>query len=328
MKAGIFCQPEIGLPLHEMNVSLIDKLEVSSPNGKILHSDLHPGGFGISRYRMDEAIRNIALSTGAIIMDDTKVNSISFSNEIFTVETTVGSFQSKSCCGSWGKRSNIDVKWKRLFTNKNSDRLDNYVGIKYHVKTTMPADTIYLHNFKNGYCGFSKIEDDLYCLCWFSKASNIKTAGSVAAAEEKILSENPALKKLLENVTKVNDQPVTISQVSLSKKSAVEEHVLMLGDAAGMISPLCGNGMSIAMRSAKIAAAELDAFLSGNISREKMENNYREERRKAFGKRIKAGRIIQSLFGKKLTTDIFIGLMKRSKKMTERLVGLTHGKDF
>lgn len=323
-----FLTAEIGLPLHEMNVSLIQKLEVSSPCGHILRNDLMPGGFGISRYRIDEAIRNIAVSAGAVIMDNTKVNNVNFNNDIFTVETTAGSFQSISCCGSWGKRSSIDVKWKRSFTGKNADRLNNYVGIKYHAKADLPADTIYLHNFKDGYCGFNKIEDDLYCLCWFSKASNIKKAGSITAAEKKILSENPVLKELLEKITKVDQQPVTISQVSLSKKSAVEEHVLMLGDAAGMISPLCGNGMSIAMHSAKIAAAELDAFLSGNTSRQQMENNYEKKRKKVFGKRIKAGRIIQSLFGKKAMTNIFIGLMKRSKRMTNKLIDLTHGEDF
>ncbi len=41
-------------------------------------------------------------------------------------------------------------------------------------------------------------------------------------------------------------EPVTISQISFEKKSQVENHVLMLGDAAGMITPLCGNGMSMA----------------------------------------------------------------------------------
>ena len=47
----------------------------------------------------------------------------------------------------------------------------------------------------------------------------------------------------------------------------------MLGDAAGMITPLCGNGMSMAFHSAKIAFEKIDLFLEKKISREEMESN-------------------------------------------------------
>ena len=39
---------------------------------------------------------------------------------------------------------------------------------------------------------------------------------------------------------------------SFAPKKPVEEHILMSGDAAGLITPLCGNGMAMAIRSAKI----------------------------------------------------------------------------
>jgi flavin-dependent dehydrogenase len=54
----------------------------------------------------------------------------------------------------------------------------------------------------------------------------------------------------------------------------VQDHVLMLGDAAGMITPLCGNGMSMAMHSAKLAFTEINNFLQQKISRNEMEKNY------------------------------------------------------
>jgi hypothetical protein len=44
----------------------------------------------------------------------------------------------------------------------------------------------------------------------------------------------------------INTVPYTISQISFEKKTRIEKHMLMLGDAAGMITPLCGNGMSMA----------------------------------------------------------------------------------
>ena len=329
MESWDFLAEEIGVPLWTLNVSMITKLQVSSPNGNTLNTSLDTGGFGISRYRLDHTIKEIAEQNGVMVKENCKAEDMIFADELFTIKTAEGNFKSICCCGGWGKRSNIDIKRKRDFIHKRSGLLNNYVGIKYHIKGPYPADTIFLHNFKDGYCGLSKIEDNLYCLCYFMKASNLKKSGhSIEQAEEKILSENPHLQKILATADKTGEKPVTISQVSLSKKAAVEDHIFMLGDAAGMISPLCGNGMSIAMHSAKIAAAHLHDFLENKISRKEAEKNYAAGRKKVFRIRVAAGRFIQSLFGKKILTNIFLGLMKKSKFLTLKIIGLTHGERF
>jgi menaquinone-9 beta-reductase len=323
-----YLETEISVPLTEMNLPIIKKLWVTSPNGNALHSDLDLGGFGISRYTLDNTLKNIAENIDVTIMQNCKAEDVQFVENIFTIKTTQGIYQSKVCCGSWGKRSNFDLKWKRPFTSKTSDRLNNFVGIKYHVKTDFPNDMIALHNFKDGYCGISKIEDDKYCVCYLTKASNIKKAGSIEKAEESILSENPHLKTLFESIQKLYDAPVSISQISFSKKNAIENNVLMLGDAAGMITPLCGNGMSMAMHSAKIAATTISAFLQNNISRQQLEDNYAKAWKDNFNTRVNIGKFIQYLFGRKTTTNLFVNLMKRSKFLTNKVISLTHGKAF
>jgi len=102
----------------------------------------------------------------------------------------------------------------------------------------------------------------------------------------------------------------------------------MLGDAAGLISPLCGNGMSMALHSSKIAASLIGAFIHQEISREKMENLYKKQWQRTFGRRLHIGRLIQQLFGKEWTTNSFIAIMKRSPSLTKLLISQTHGKSF
>jgi menaquinone-9 beta-reductase len=323
-----YLETEMGVPLKEMNLPIIKKLWVTAPNGDSLNSNLDLGGFGISRYTLDNTLKNIAEKIGVTILQNCKAEDVEFTENVFTIKTTLGIYQSKVCCGSWGKRSNFDVKWKRPFTSKTSDRLNNFVGIKYHVKTNFPNDMIALHNFKNGYCGISRIEDDKYCVCYLTKANNIKNSGSIEKAEELILSENPHLKKLFASMQKLYNAPVSISQISFSKKNAVENNILMLGDAAGMITPLCGNGMSMAMHSAKIAATNISAFLQNNITRQKLENNYTKAWKSNFNTRVKIGKAVQYLFGRKATTNLFINLIKQSKFLTNKIIALTHGKPF
>ncbi len=319
----------LGIRLDEMDLPIIKKLVVSSPNGNLLQTDLPLGGFGISRYLLDNELKKIAINNGVALYDNCKVESVQFEKELFTLETTSGRFVSKVCCGSYGKRSNIDIQLKRDFITRKNNKLNNYVGVKYHIKTDFPVDTIALHNFENGYCGISKIESDLYCLCYLTNAANLQLNGnSIATMEKNVLHKNQYLKEIFENSKMVYTSPVTISQVSFLKKTQVENHILLLGDAAGMITPLCGNGMSMALRGSKIAGTEIEAFLKNKVNREIMEKQYETKWKKAFSRRLTIGRMIQKTFGKDRVTNRFVGLMKRMPVITNLLIKQTHGKPF
>lgn len=49
----------------------------------------------------------------------------------------------------------------------------------------------------------------------------------------------------------------------------------MIGDTAGLIHPLCGNGMAMAIHSAKIVSELVHKYSTGEIkSRNKLEEKY------------------------------------------------------
>jgi menaquinone-9 beta-reductase len=307
---------------------MISKLIGTAPNGKQLKQKLPLGGFGISRYKLDAALKEIAVNNKVDVFENCKVADVSFNND-FTLQTSKGEFTCRICCGSYGKRSNLDVKWKRNFIDRKAGKLNNYIGVKYHVQSDLPSDTIALHNFKNGYCGISRIEDGKYCLCYLTTAANLKEHdNSIDAMQAGILYQNPHLKNIFEHSKILYDTPVTISQVSFDKKSQVEDHVLLLGDAAGMITPLCGNGMSMALHGSKIAAEFIGQFLKGEIKRAELEIRYTQKWRSIFGKRLATGRFIQSMFGKTWVTNSFISFMKTIPFLTKALIRQTHGKPF
>lgn len=317
----------LGLSLANMNLPKISKLILTSPSGKQLRSSLASGGFGISRFTIDNDLKNIAMREGVIIVQNCKAETPAFDDELFTIKTSTGLYRSKVCCGSFGKRSNMDVKWKRPFVSRKKNKLNNYVGIKYHVKTNMATDTIGLHNFEGGYCGVSAIENNKYCLCYLTNADNLTRAGSIENLEKNILSKNPHLEQLFRESSKLMG-PVAISQISFELKSQVEDHVILIGDAAGMITPLCGNGMSMAMHAGKIAARYITDFLSGKISRSEMEIYYQRDWHKQFSARLTAGRLLQRFFGKAWLTNFFIAIMMRIPWLATRMISLTHGKPF
>jgi flavin-dependent dehydrogenase len=319
----------LGLDLSNTGLPLIKNLIVSSPDGRFIKSKLGLGGFGISRYFLDNELKAIAINNQVTLFEETKVNEVTFRNDLYTIKYNGGETTAALVAGSFGKRSNLDVKWKRYFINKKPGKLNNYVGVKYHIKYQFPDDTIALHNFKNGYCGISKVEDNKYCLCYLTSAKNLKDHHhSIKEMERNVLYQNPFLKKIFLESDFLFKEPVTISQISFDKKTQIENHILMVGDAAGMITPLCGNGMSMAFHSAKIAFNKIDAFLKRNISREDMEKQYVREWQKIFENRLRNGRIIQKLFGKTLLTNVFIRIIKYFPFIVRRMIKVTHGKEF
>ena len=318
----------LGLNLSELNLPIIKKLIVSSPNGNSIHANLDLGGFGISRFFIDNELKKIAVENGVHVLDETKVNDVAFNDESFIIKYKNETINCTVVAASFGKRSNLDVKWARDFIIKKPGKLNNYIGVKYHIKTPFPFDTIALHNFKNGYCGISKVEGDACCLCYLTTAKNLKNNNSIKEMEQNILYKNPYLKKIFTEAEFIFKEPVTISQISFDRKTHVENHVLMIGDAAGMITPLCGNGMSMALHSAKIASPNILAFLNKKISRGQMENQYVQQWKNNFGRRLKTGRAIQKLFGKEFMTNLFISMLKPFPFLISKIIKATHGREF
>ena len=317
----------LGLPLDAWDLPKIHELYITAPNGESLRESLPLGGFGISRYKLDAALAAIAKKGGVEIFEDTKVYDIRFEEGNHKIESSAGLFTAPVACACYGKKSNLDVKWKRLFLKE--DKNQNYVGVKYHVRTSLPGDQIALHNFSGGYCGVSKIEEGKYCLCYLTTSDNLKNNDqSIPAMEERILKQNPALRKLLEEVEILYEDPVTIAQISFAAKSQIENHALCIGDAAGMITPLCGNGMSMALHGSKIAAEAITPFLRHQCSRQLMENTYQKNWNRLFAKRLKTGRFIQRFFGKTFWSVLLIRVMKPFPFLVRALIRQTHGEKF
>jgi flavin-dependent dehydrogenase len=318
-----------GVPLEDWSLPRINKLQVSDTKGKLYDFKLALGGFGVSRYQLDNALYELALKKGVTVFTGCKVNDVLYAGDEFIIQTNQSEHTARIAAGCFGKRSNLDVKWNRAFASAKPNKINNFVGVKYHIKYPQPADTISLHNFSNGYCGISRVENDTCCLCYLTTAENLRHAGnSIVEMEKQLLSKNAQLKAIFENATYLYEQPLAISQISFQQKTQVENHILMLGDAAGMITPLCGNGMSMAMHAGKIAFENARLYLSGQLNRAGLEKQYEMQWRQQFGTRMRVGRAVQSFFGGSWSTSFFLRTMRAFPKFSGMVIEQTHGKPF
>ncbi|HEV8514129.1 MAG TPA: NAD(P)/FAD-dependent oxidoreductase [Cyclobacteriaceae bacterium] len=314
----------LGLYPEEINPVQIKRFQLTSVNGKAAELPLDLGGFGISRYSFDRFLYQRAKSNGVEFILNTEVESILFANNNFEVKTSQQLLSADIVIGAFGKRSKLDVRLNRDFINQRSP----YVAVKYHVRTEHPLNLISLHNFQDGYCGISNIEEGKSCLCYLTHRKNLKEFGSIKLMEENVLFKNPFLKSIFSNSHFLFEKPETINEISFSTKEPVEDHILMCGDAAGMITPLCGNGMAMAIHSAKIVSELIIDFCAEKISREELEKKYSQQWHSRFAKRLWAGRQIQRLFGSVRASDFAVNLARHAKPVAGFLISKTHGDPF
>lgn len=323
----------LGVPLSNMRLPIIDTLQLTAPNGKVFETKLPLGGFGISRYTLDHELFTIAKREGVVVKEGAKVEEVECRMEQYIVQAVSKEgrleISARLCMSAYGKRSNLDVKWKRAFIESKDKRLNNYIAVKYHITGYAQPNKISLHNFEDGYCGVSEVEEGIYCLCYLTTAANLKKAGGqISKLEEEILGKNPSLASIFSQAIRKASFPVTIAQISFSPKTWVEKGVLMLGDAAGMITPLCGNGMSMALHSSKIVSALAADYLNGRIGFQQMVQQYQQQWHLAFGVRMNIGRLLQRFFGSPVLSNSFVTLFRLVPSLAGPLIRKTHGQPF
>lgn len=301
----------------------ITKFTLSTPKSKAIETKLPLGGFSISRYALDDELAEKAKESGTTILQDTVVD-VQFKNDVFTVITKNNKkLSSKIVLGAYGKRSNVDVKLNRSFIQNESP----YLAVKAHYKGDFPEDLVALHNFKGGYCGVSKVENDHINVCYIADYKSFKKFKNINDFQEKVLYKNKHLKKVFENSELAFKKPITISQISFSAKNPVEQHLLMCGDTAGMIHPLCGNGMGMAIHSAQIAATLIIKYFKGEIaSRDILEKQYAQEWNNEFEQRLKTGRRLASLFRMNNFSEFMMLGLKIFPGLLPQIIKRTHGK--
>lgn len=313
----------LGINLEILKPTKITKLDFSTSKGNTINTKLPLGGFGISRYVLDEFLFQKAISNGCKIIQDT-VENCTFNNDEFTITTINNTIiNSKFVIGAFGKRSNIDQKLQRNFIQKKSP----WLAVKAHYSGYFPKDLVGLHNFKGGYCGVSKVENDIINICYLADYETFKNYKNIEEYQNAVVFQNPHLKTIFEKAILLFEKPLTIGQISFEKKQAVENHMLMIGDTAGLIHPLCGNGMAMAIHSAKIASELIDQFYKNEIiSRMALEKKYTKEWNFNFKKRLETGRFLAKLLQKPNYSQIIMHILVIAPFLLSVIIKKTHGK--
>jgi len=315
---------KLEVPIATSGAVQIDKLEMSTASGKSTQTKLPLGGIGISRYGFDNLLFEKALENGVQVVFEA-VKTIHYLDDFFKVNTENDStFTSRITIGAYGKRSMLDKQLKRDFMEQKS----GWLGVKAHYEfDEFPDNEVALHNFKGGYGGLSKTETGAVNFCYLASYQSFQKEKNVIDFNENVVAKNPFLNHFLGKAKPIFDEPLTIAQISFEQKKSVENHILMCGDTAGLIHPLCGNGMAMAIHSAKIASELISKYLNNqDYNRGQLETEYANSWNSAFKHRLWMGRQLQSLLLNEEMSNLALKAVTTAPPLLRKLIKTTHGK--
>ncbi len=247
---------EVGFDFNFAQSPLIDDFSFHAPKVS-LQQKLQRKARGISRFLLDQFLLDKAESLGVQVLLGERVKAYKREKEYYLIEGQNQKVLAPLLLLATGKHD-LPKLHKRV--GKERD----LVGFKIHLDLT-PAhqqnleNSIELFSFEGGYGGLSPIEAGRFNLCFLLEKKKLKDHSLTHSWEllQSYLSErNGVLADRLRMSQKRMDRPVTISGVPyghMLDPSKVPPGVFLLGDQAAVIPSFTGEGMSIALLSARMA---------------------------------------------------------------------------
>ncbi|MGA7616313.1 MAG: NAD(P)/FAD-dependent oxidoreductase [Thermoanaerobaculia bacterium] len=252
----------------------------------------HPAR-GISRMALDAMLTADALKEGAQDLTGWAAETIEpgdpYRIVIVNRDREKLRVEARTVIGAWGRWARFDRQFAREFV---TDRRNRHFGFKRHFRSEHGAgDTILLYPYRNGYLGASGVESGATNICGIVHASRIRgLRGGWNTFISGLSEESEPLRELFASHTPEQDQFLSSDPVIFRPKAPVVAGILLVGDAAGMIDPLTGNGMTMAIQSAVIAARNTASILDGTASRGEIERSHVHEFRGFFASRLRWSR--------------------------------------
>jgi flavin-dependent dehydrogenase len=180
--------------------------------------------------------------------------------------------------------------------------------------------------FAGGYAGVNPVENGCVNVCLLVSHDAFARAGRtidglLTAAQD----WNPALRRRLTGGAPLPETAVAVAPVDVYRPAAPWDGVACLGDAAAMISPLCGDGMAMALRSAELCAPLASQFLAGSLTLTEWKTRYVQQWCAEFDHRLRLGRLLQKLLTTPLLADLLVQTGRLAPSLARYLVRVTRG---
>lgn len=273
---------ELGILSLFENAESVRNIRWHIGNKKVLDKTLPRSAMGLSRFLLDDDLQRLFTSLGGEIIQQ-RINKKDYLDK-----------KSEGIVWACGKEKQ----------GKGDDAL-RWLGMKMHV-SNLDVTGLEMHtggtSAKGGYVGLSPVEDGKINICaLFEVDKNVAGKGADKFHAYLLSIGLETLAARLEKATIDSASFSAVAGFSMGhQRNAMndQQHLLPIGDAAILIPPFTGNGMSIALESSLLAGKNLLPYCQGhdNPSWDETLKTYLYQMRRKFRKRLIAAKCIHPFF--------------------------------
>jgi flavin-dependent dehydrogenase len=247
-----------GVDLHGLGAVPIRTLRVCA-GAEVATFPLPFTALSLSRRALDQALLERALARGAVVRRGAKVQALTRAANGWRIQLEGG-----ECCEAadvflaTGKH---DLRAQRRPPGLQND----LVAFKLHFRLTAPqtaalAQHVELVLYEGGYAGLEPVEQDTANLCLLIRRHQLRDLQGWPPLIAALRAQAPQLALRLEGAEPCWDRPLAVSMIPYGYVCRSAHGVWRLGDQAAVIPSFSGDGMSIALHSAELAAS---TYLAG-----------------------------------------------------------------
>jgi menaquinone-9 beta-reductase len=248
--------------------------------GRVIEAPVAPPALSISRYDLDALLWEAARRAGAATHPNCEVAG-SDGDGPFTLQTSSGSFGAKALIVAAGR-------WSQFTVDRTVQPGPKWIGLKAHFQEPWIDPCTDLYFFANGYCGVQPVTPGVVNACAMVRSDR-------ATSLEEVCKLHSGLARRALNWRAIM-QTVSTAPLIYREPQPVRGNKIFVGDAAAFIDPFAGDGISIALRSGRVAAECLSEALRGRHPLVTAVEAYRHEYDMQFAPLISAAARVRSLF--------------------------------
>ena len=301
-------------------------VRLHTERGASLEVPLSAEAMGISRFALDSVLQASAAEAGARLLEGYSVTSVLSSESGYRVECINSNKQklaihARIAIGAGGRRMGNLLRERRPEIPVSS-----YIGIKSHFTRSDRMPIVDLYFFRGGYLGIAPVERDRFNVAAIVRRS-VYPKLPASAAIERILGEAtrriPALKERLAGAAPIPGTEAAAYPVTISSGPCAWSGMPLIGDAAAVIPPFCGDGMAMALRSAELCAPHADAYLRGEATLSQWRDVYTRQLEQHLGDALRWGSRLERMLSRPGFASLLLRVGRFAPGLAERAVRAT-----
>lgn len=316
--------------VRELSPSFITQAKLYLRGGGEISIPLPGTAYGLSRCLLDEALHQAAKASGALVRHGTTVTAVTRNTELYSVTLRSGKVTerlwARSVIGAWG-----GAGMKGLAQAENGSSAKGFVGAKMHYKAEAAVDnglnandSVELYFFQGGYLGINAVEDDRVNVAALLEWNDIPAMHhTVRGMLEEASARHPRLRERMARLTALPETASAVSPVRISRRPVPWSGMPLVGDAVCRIPPLCGDGMSMALRSAELCASFADRYLRGELTLLQWEREYSAALLREFRRPVRFGWLAQAMLSSPILSRALPSLARLAPRAARGMVQAT-----